>query len=127
MVVMITTRPVRERLATLDRHRDQRQGAVRRSRPASISAVGVWDLPGVSPPQPPTLVRRAGPVRRHAVTRQIRLLTAILWFLASSWQRRRRTRRQMQLGALSSQLLKDIGLRREHVAQGFAEPYHGFE
>jgi len=61
------------------------------------------------------------------MTAQSRQLAAIRRFLARSWQWRQRTGLQMQLCELSNNLLKDIGLRREHVVQGFAEPYHGFE
>ncbi len=124
---MITTRPVQRRLARLNGRRDGRHRAVCRSRPASISVVRAIYLRGVSPPQAPTPIRRAALPRRGAVTGQIRLLTAIRWFLARSWQSSRRAHLEMQLRELSDHLLKDIGLYREHVAQGFGEPYHGLE
>jgi uncharacterized protein YjiS (DUF1127 family) len=123
---MVTGQPVQRRLGTFDYRRDGDHGAVCRARPASISTVRAFCLPRVSPP-PLSLVRSEGPGWRRAMTRQIRLLTAIRRFLARPWQGRRRAGPQMQLCELSNHLLKDIGLRREYLAQGFAEPYHGFD
>jgi uncharacterized protein YjiS (DUF1127 family) len=123
---MVTSRSPHQRLAMIGNRRDRRHGAVCPSLPISISVVGAF-LPDLSPPYRQGPLRRRGSVRRGATTGETRLLTAIRRFLVRSWQWSRRTRLQMQLCELSDHLLKDIGLRQERVAQGFAEPDHRLE